>query len=539
MGICKIILIGILVGGVSIPAFAVSAIPNSLDWRKIRHIRDENPWLKSGNIAGLLATDAPKLFEVQMYVDKRNGDWVDYYQSPNSFRLGASAESFYPFSSSVVLYGKVNYSRFVGKDMGGSYFIDPIQTPFDMVEYTNGNRGTKKLENYNLKGGVSVELSSRFCVGAEVSYLSGNYAKQKDLRHVNDLLDMKVAVGLLYRLFPNLDVGTNYIYSRRLEGIFFDTYSQSDEIFHTLINYGAFLGSQEAFGENGYTKENDEKPLIDKYHGGAFQLDWRLSEKLSFFSEFGYQWRRGQYGTKSPSSVVYSEHKSGILSCKGIFLVKQGKDRHFLQLSCNREKLYNSENIYQYENEAGGKTDVAYYGSLDVAEHTKCRTTVGYIGYWGEKYRIPLWITHMALDFYRRNQIASRHPYYRLQRLHTSSFRFCCERNFIKKKDCYTVLLGGGYIGGGGDRNVDGTYATPSADQPSPKTMDLFLQHEFEYLTAKQIKGKIAFEYSKLLGNGGLKVFGKVGYGITHALKVEYITGSYHHKIFLALGCVF
>lgn len=539
MGINKVILIGLLAGGAYSSAFAAPAVPDSSEWREIRHIRELNPWLGSGNAAGLLTVAAPKLSEARLYADKGNGSWVDYYQSPNSLKMGAQAESFYPFSPSVVLYGKVDYSSFTGKDMGGSYFIDPTQTPFDMVEYADDNRGTKKLETYSLNGGVGAELSQELSAGADVSYTSANYAKQKDLRHVNELLDMRVSAGLLYKLHPDFHIGANYGYRRRVEGLSLDTYSQSEEIFYTLVSYGAFLGSREAFGENGYTKENEDKPLIDEYHGGALQMDWRLSGRVNLFCEFGYQWRSGQYGTKSPSSVVYSEHNSGVLSCNSALSVVQGKNKHLFRLSYNREMLHNSENIYRYESEAGGKTDVAYYGSLDVAEHAKRRVTADYTAYIGERHGAPVWITHVSLDHYRREQIASRHPYYRLQRLHTSALRLAFERNFTGKRDSYNIRLGGGYGFGGGDRNIDGTYATPSADQPPPRTMDTFLLHEFEYLTARQVNGEVAFQYARQVGGKGLRLFGSLSYGITRALEAEYVPGHSRHGIRLVLGCAF
>lgn len=539
MGLYKNILAGLLAGGAYCSALAGPAVPDSSYLREIRHVREMNPWLEGKNTAGLMTIADPELFEVRIYADRGKGGWVDYYESPDSFRTGAQAESFYPFSPSIVLYGKVEYSSFTGKDMGGSCFIDPTSTPFDMVEYTNDRRGTKKLETYDLKGGAAAELSRRLSIGAEVSYTSANYSKQKDLRHVNELLDLSVAAGLLYKPHPDFHIGADYGYRRRVEGISFDTYSQSDEIFYTLVDYGAFFGSREAFGENGYTKENEDKPLIDEYHGGALQADWRLSGDVRLFGEAGYQWRSGRYGTESPSGVVYSEHGAGILSWRAALSVRRGKNRHLFMLSYNREKLHNSENIYRYENEAGGKTYVAYYGSLDVAERVGRIASIGHVAYWGEKHGAPVWITRMSLDHRQRNRTASRHPYYRIQRLHASTIRLSAERNITDGRNDYNLSLGGRYGFGGGDRSIDGTYATPSADQTAPGTTDTFLLHEFEYLTAGQVRGEFAFQYGRRVGSRGWRLFGTLHYGFTRALETEYLTGDSRHDIRLALGCAF
>ena len=142
-------------------------------------------------------------------------------------------------------------------------------------------------------GAVSADLSKKITIGGKVDYTAANYAKQKDLRHVNKLLDMNVTVGVSYLLNKQIELGANYYYRRSTEGLLLDMYGTTDQIYNSLISYGSFFGVMEQFGENGYTKEGEEKPLFNEYHGGALQLKWHILPKLQFFNEFAYKSRSG------------------------------------------------------------------------------------------------------------------------------------------------------------------------------------------------------------------------------------------------------
>lgn len=539
MGIKKVFLTGLMAGGVFGSAFAGGHTSDTLGRCEIRYVKELESWLSGQNPAGLTAVTAPNLFEATLSATRSAGKWVNYYQSPDSFEAGASVESYYRYSPKTLLYGRVEYSYFTGRDMGGSYFIDPTMTPFDIVEYTDSNRGTKKLESYLLSGGIGTEVTPKFRIGGEISYAAANYAKLKDLRHTNELMDMSIGAGVIYKAFKALDIGLNYSYRRRVEGLTIGSYGQGDLIFQSLVSYGAFFGSLETFGENGYTKENDDRPLIDEYHGGAVQAMVSVTDKIKMFNEFGYKWRKGQYGVKSPADVVYSEHRAAIVSYSGILSVRQRAGRHQLKLSFSRERLNNSENIYRYDNEEGGKNDVGYYGSVDVGVHTKHTASAGYTGCWGEKNDVPVWITRIGWDYFNRQQTASGHPYYRIQNLHSSSFSLSGEHNIIKGKNSFQLRLGGAYGYGGGNSHTDGTYTVPSASQPEPETMDMFLLREFEYLTASRVSGNVSFRYGRMLGGRGIRIFAAIGYDITHALRAEYTGGKNFHRMQIKIGCSF
>ena len=538
MLINKRILLFTLLSGAICSVFAVQ-YSDSIGWKNLPYIKQSEAWLNSENAAGLHTLSIPRITTAEVYVDKQNGGFIDYFQSDNSLEFGAQVESFYRLNSKVVFYGKVDYRNFAGKNMSGSYFINPKNTPFDIVEYTDENRGDKKLENYHLVGAVSADLSKKIRIGGKVDYTAANYAKQKDLRHVNKLLDMNVTVGVSYLLNKQIELGANYYYRRSTEGLLLDMYGTTDQIYNSLISYGSFFGVMEQFGENGYTKEGEEKPLFNEYHGGALQLKWHILPKLQFFNEFAYKSRSGYYGKKSPATVVYSEHESDILSYNGTLTLQERKNLHSLHIDFQQETLNNFENIYRYNNEGGGINNVDYYGTLDTTDKTTLNLSAEYRGNFLVTDGCPAWVAKGSFSYFSRELTASMYPYYRKQDITSTTFHLSGERNICHSKDMYSLYLGGTYVLGNGNALKDGTYATPSESQSAPKSMDTFLHQEFEYLTCKRLKGEIGFKYAHAIGAKGMKGYTSIRYAMTKAFDVEYSKGSQRHELTWTLGVTF
>ena len=107
-----------------------------------------------------------RLSEVSLSATGKNGGLKNYYDSDDCFSIGAEASSYYRLGTRTVVAGAVGYDRFSGKRMSGSYFIDPTQTPFDLVEYTSDHAGDKQLESYRLNGAVGCDLTRRLAAGA-------------------------------------------------------------------------------------------------------------------------------------------------------------------------------------------------------------------------------------------------------------------------------------------------------------------------------------------------------------------------------------
>ena len=94
--------------------------------------------------------------------------------------------------------------------MTGSAFIDPTRKPFNLTEDSLTNAGKKHRDTYKLTGGFGVDVYQGISLGARIDYTSANYAKYKDLRHKNKLMDLSVTAGVYAPITAWLNVGADY-----------------------------------------------------------------------------------------------------------------------------------------------------------------------------------------------------------------------------------------------------------------------------------------------------------------------------------------
>ena len=508
-------------------------------WLLISDVERGEGWLRSENAAGLTRFRLPKLSEAALFAAKENGDWRNYNESDDSFEFGAEAASYYRLNGRIVVYGAVGYSRFAGKHMAGSYFIDPEQAPFNLVEFTTENTGNKRLETYRVTGGVGFDLSRRIALGARFDYTTANYSKYKDLRHVNSLMEMVVSPGLKVRIGRSLALGVNYTYRRRVESLLLKIYGKTDQVYVSLLDYGAFFGKREVFGENGYTKENETKPLFDEYHGGALQLDWRIAPRITFFNEFSVRRRKGSYGKPSPSTVVYSEHDGCDIAYRGLWNYDAGRHRHTLQLTLDSKRVDNRENIYTVQNEEVGLSYIRYLGQTEVGSKVRQSASLLYTGQFGRKQGSHTWQARFDGGVDRRKSSAMNYPDYRNQVLTAWHLRADGKRNILRGRNLFTAGLWIGYSAGAGAPCTDGSFEEAGTSETLTRTLDELLLQEYEYLTARRLDLSVDLEMSRRFGNRGIRGFAALEYTWSKAFGTEYLGRAMRHAALLRIGCRF
>ena len=523
-----------LIGGVFYSAFT-SAQESPIGWKDFSYIQQSEAWLSTDNAAGLKYLPVNNISTANIHIEKRNGKFVNYYESDNSLNSGGNAESYYRLDPKIVFYGKVSYNYFTGKNMGGSAFIDPYYNPFDIVQYSDSTRGKKNKETYNLAGAVSVDIYKGLSLGAKFDYTAANYAKTKDLRHTNKLMDMYLTVGANYEISRRVGVGLNYYHRRSTEDLEFNVYGTQDIKYQSLISYGAFFGKSETFGENGYT--SDKKPMFNQFNGVALQLNYKLSNKIDLFSEIGYKSRDGYYGLKSSKKIRYSEHNSDIIEYKGIFSYSNKNYKHILRADISNEKLVNNETVYRSENQGGGTTIIVYYDPLKVLSRNTSHVKLEYTGNLGIEDFNPKWTLNAGMEYLHKKQTAYLYPFYRKQTIEQTVFNLSAKRNVIKGLNMYTVVLGAVYSTGKGMPQYEGLYVAPSEGQAVPQVLDQYLNREYEYLTNNQWKGNIGFQYSRLFKD--LRGYVSVNYSSTKASNVKYLNGDNLNELYFAVGCTF
>lgn len=534
----RIILLWIIIGG----TFGSTLIAQSMqseNWLRFDDVKRSNGWLCSENAAGLTVLDVRQVSEASLMGIAKLGDLHNSYDSDKEYIFKAGVSSYYRLSDRIVVGGGVEY---LTRDMDaatGSYFIDPEQNPFDLLEFTADNPGDKKYEKYRVSGGIGADLNHWLSLGAGMDYIAADYAKRKDLRHINSLLDMTVTVGSVFRPNERFSVGADYVYRRRNESLLLSMYGTTDKIYTSLLSYGAFFGKRETFGEIGYTKENESKPLFDEYHGGAIQLSWKISRNLDFFNELGYRVRNGYYGEPSPRTVVYSEHEGSQFQYKGFLDYKGLSYRHVLQMNAEFRDVDNNENIYSYVNEDTGLSYIDYIGTRDVGTRSQETLSLIYTGSFNVQENLPEWQISFKGNYSHREIKAFNYPDYRIQDISWWQINTTIERNILKKRDCYTFLLGCGYGAGNGDAAKDGTYVSSGSSETVTRTSDNFLMQEYEYLTASQFNVQTQLGITRPLGGNNVKGYISLEYIYRKAFDTVYSGNGQRHTVSLQIGCLF
>lgn len=514
----------LLLGG----AFAMQAkaLPPANNLRDFDYIQGMDGWLTSYNAAGLLSLPVAKVSFVEASFAKNNGGFVNYYQSDNSYNLGFRTESFYRLSPKVVMYGKVSYDNFVGKNMTGSNFIDPYYNLFDIVEVDPERLGKKQKETYHLIGGLGVGITDRFSLGAKIDYTTANYAKMRDLRHVNSWLDLTLTVGGCYRFSKAVDLGVNYFYRRSVESIKFQQSGESSKIYESLISYGGFYGMEEVFiGESGYTSSASQ-PLFNRFHGGSLQLNFKFSPRVSWFNELTYKSRYGYYGEKSSKAVTFYEQNATIYEYSGQLSISRAKTLHTVKLTAAYENGTGDENIYKMSTgSSDGNSVVEYFGSNEVSKRKTLQASLVYTLNLGVQEFQPTWVIKVGGNYWNRNLKTSIYPYYRKHSTNTTNAFLSGLRNIIANRNMYSIRLSAGYGFGGGTLKNDGLYAAATGNQKPPQESEYYLNREFEYLTASRVTAGGGFRYSRFFKKGITGYIG-VDYDFVKAFNVTYLAST-------------
>lgn len=501
-------------------------------------IINTNPWLNSANAAGLNEFSERKLSIATLRGNKSDGEFINYYESKNSFDLDIFTETYYRISNKTMVYGKVNYSYSKGQNMGGSSFINPNYNAFNIVEYADSTAGDKVKESYSIVGGISTQLSKQLSLGAKINYQNISFYKTRDLRHTNDMLDLKLNTGLSYQ-FNNLDLGLSYYYHRSVESIIFNTFGNTDQQYNSLIDYGGFFGTGEPYDNvaKGMSSGGSENPYFNVENGLNLQFNLFSNKPLSFFNEIALSLGDGHYGRRSTSTVVYTDHSSNTYSYSGTLTLDRNTSIHQLSLKGSFYDVANTLNDYT-EIRDSIKGNVIVYGiSQQVSSKDKLSLSVAYSGYYGIKDNKPLW--HLkAKAGYQSNKLRSiyyKYLTYRDQEINKISGDILAYRNFYKERNSYRIRAGLGYSTGSGFAFKD-TYFTETQGQLV--TLDRYAYREYDYLTAERVNAQIAFRFARLINRNKAEISGQVNYSATKAFDTSYI-GDYFGCLSLSLGYQF
>lgn len=537
----RVLLFVIVLGGVFSAPPKLFAQSDTLLWRELSFLKKSTPWLTAQNGAGLQRIQYEKLSEICLSISRYSGGFVSYNEPPKAFVTDVCAESFYRLNSSLVFYGKMSYKSLAGRQMAGSAFIDSWRMPFDIVEDSITNTGSKHLNNYKLVGAISSKVWRKLSLGLKVDFTAANYAKYKDLRHKNSLMDMVLTAGAYLPIGSSLQLGANFYYRRNTESINFATYGNADKVYKSFIDYGAFIGRVEQFGESGYTDKNKENPFFSEHIGLGAQFEVDIAPSVTFYSSFSYARRNGYYGRKSSYSISYNQHNGDEYNYVGRLSWQQGNNRHHLNADIDIESLKNFANNYRSTvNPITNATFYEYFTPTLLADKKWSQMSFSYNGQYGVRGLSSVWDISAGAEMLGRKITVYQHPFYRKQKIASNSFFVEGGGNFAFKRSMIGAKGGFSYRRGSKIPYEDGLFTAPSEQQTPPPTMEPYFWREFHYLTAPCYTLSASLRYSFVPLRKPLKIYTESSILYKKAnVENEHLLGLNRTVASLTIGCVF
>lgn len=512
---------------------------DSLLLRDYHFVKQQDIWFSQPNLAALTRFSSANIVEAEASLTKGNGDFVNYYESSNTLQGNVHMESLYRLNQRIVFFGAINYNNWSGRNMIGSAFINPERKPFNLVEDSLTNAGKKHRDTYQLTGGLGIDIWQGLSLGVRIDYTSANYAKYKDLRHKNKLMDLLLSAGFYAPVTPWLNIGADYRYHRNTESLEFATYGKSDKVYKTLIDYGAFMGMVEQFGNEGYTDKTREMPLFEDAHGGSLQLEVVPMGNLSLFGSVAFSHATGYYGRKSPYTITYTNHDRDQIKATAALTYRSHSSIHRFGLAYSSEKLNNNAETFRGLTNANGATYYEYYDPTETADKRWQNVELGYTVHWGIRHELPVWTINVNYNWMQRWQKAYLYPYYRLQQLSNNEVGISATHNLVTGKGVWSFTLKGAFLKGSGEPYEDGTFVAAS-QQTQPATMPAFLYQEYRYLTAAQYKVGAQMKYAFIFPGTRLKTHALVGVNHCKVNEIyDYCEGNTHTQWSVGIGCTF
>ncbi len=491
---------------------------DSLLLRDYRYVQQSSPWFTQRNAGALALYNSRNIAEADLSLSHASGSLTGFSGSPSLTTLQVAIESFYRISPRAVVFGSIGYNNLSGDDMTGSVFLQD-RLPFDIVEDSLTNKGHKHCDSYHLTGGFSYSLSPALALGLKADYTAANYAKYKDLRHKNKLMNLDVTIGLLSTIncqLSTINLGLDYTYHRRTESLEFATYGKNDKVYKSLIDYGAMMGIIEQFGNEGYTDKTNEMPLFEDGHSGGLQVSFSRGA-FTIFNALTFSHHTGYYGRKSQYTITYTDHGRDIFTEHVRLSYDISTSRYALDIRYQNEKVKNRNNTYRGLVNENGATHYEYYDAVESGDKGWRNLDIDYTMHLGVRHELPTWTITAGYHWQQRDITAYLYPYYRQQQLRTNEWTASIVRNIILRKGVWNISLHGGYQKGTGDVYRDGTFVTPSDKQPQPATMSAFLYQDYQYLTAPQYHIGAQLKYTFLFPGTRLCTHVRAAFDYRHA----------------------
>ena len=503
-----------------------------------RFVRETSPWLTSGNYAGLGTLPVDRIAVAEVFSVKSDGGLAGIEESDDSWQAGVRTESNVRLSDRIAFCGRLSYTGFRGRNMGGPILMDPDYNPVNFLESTDTTTGTKTKELYGLKGGMSYSFGEKWSIGAGIDYEAGNYAKRKDPRFLDSWMDMDASAGVRFSPTDRFSAGLAVKYRKTVESVYGNIYGSSNNMYYILVDYGGQFGYREQFdGDNGMVSTSSARPMFNSFWGGSLQLDFKGRGGFRFFNELTYLRRGGYYGRKGTGSVVRTVHSGNMFSWKGTILFGNGSELHGISFGGDFSTLDNFRNNYSESTVPGENTEVIYHSRTRTLDRSDFSAEVNYRGYFGVRDNCPGWEAGAGVRAEGRYFTASSYPFYRRQDVTAFRCGIFIKRNFRIGKNIVSAGAEAGFMKGFGTAAQDGEYV--SSTSPAPWSGDSYLGRDFEFRTAARPGGGLSVRYTRIV-RSGIGVYADIRDRLVHTLEpVKALRSGFRNILEISIGCTF
>ena len=377
--------------------------------RSFELVQDSTFWLTSGNAASLTDMKTRSISKAELYYNHSGGKLKGELQGDRNNIFGAEVKSYSRLTSNLVAAGKISYANNSFSNAAGSMLLPATELmPFNLVELTDENSGKKRYEQFKVVGAAGWNFYKGLSIGASADFTAGSYAKFKDLRHTNSLMNLDLRPGLFYSFGSQSGIGATFVYRRRTETISFETFGTTDKTFRTLVDYANGFGQMETYGGEGFTDDSHEMPLISECLGFALQGGYK-----SIFAELTWQRRSGYYGKKSQYTACQSVNHGDFFNCWLRYVLPQGRGYFCMfDLSLTSELLSSYRTNFRKEKskENPSVTYYEYYANTKMSDKASNIAHIDFTGYWKPMGEIYLWHARGGVSYHWKKQTAYLFP---------------------------------------------------------------------------------------------------------------------------------
>ncbi|MCR5351492.1 MAG: hypothetical protein K6E35_03245 [Bacteroidales bacterium] len=512
-------------------ASALLAEAGERDVRDFRFVKDTSPVLHFSNPATLTGWSG-RLSAVTLSGTKGNGAVVPLEGSRDDFSITAGTESYCRLDR-IAFHGRLSWSDFQGREMGGPVLMDPDQHPVAFLESDPTTVGTKKRETYMLAGALSLDLGPRWTLGLGCDYAAGDQTKVKDPRFSNVLMDLTCVAGVAFRASDGLLLGLSLHYRDRLEQVRGGVYGTSDIRYFIQMDKGGFLGTvSDLDGDYNYISTQNFRPMADRYYGIALQA----LVGAHFSNELAVRYRSGFYGKKASSSPVYYEYAGVEADYRGRLQLPAGTGLHRFALDLGFASLGNDENVFRYVTPAGQSTVVDYTGRNHILDRIDLRAVLDYRWYRDVSGARPGMTLGARTGFEARRQTTTLYPRWRKHACTTISLDLFGQKVWTNGAFSLILDLGLSGLAGFGTDKQDGSYA--SGVSSTLKSFDVYLGRDFEFKTLPRVGASAGFTLARRFA--GFEVYAGLSDRFEQLLVAPvYLDGSRRNLACITLGCNF